>query len=112
MDAATTELKDLLSHLVKAALLSDDHESQHHRLQARAKQKALASQGVEGFERRLPGAWTRAVEEAEAPELREREGRVSLTLPAACPLSREDLFSPHFDADLIVNRIAESAATG
>lgn len=112
MDNSTTELKDLLCLLVKAALLSNDHESQQYRLQAQGKQKALASQGDVGFERRLSGAWTMAIAEAEAPKLRDREGRVSLTLPVECPLSVADLLSPQFDTDLVVNRIAGAAATG
>lgn len=111
MDERISKLGDLLALLVKAALVSDDAESLGYRQQAVAARAEWLRLGPQE-DLRIEGAWTRAVREAEAPDMQPREGRVSFGLPAACPLATADLIAPGFDVDRIVTRLAESAATG
>lgn len=111
MDERVGKLGDLLTLLVKAALVTDDAESLTLRRSALSvRQDLLKLRPDESL--KSDGAWTRAVREAEAPEMQPRQGRVSFSLPARCPLAIADLIEPGFDVDRIVNRIAESASTG
>lgn len=111
MDERIGKLAELLGFLVKAALVSDDAESLRYRRQALATRAEWLRFGP-AEDWKIEGAWTRAVREAKVPDLRPREGRVSLGLPAACPISVAALIAPGFDIDRTVARIAESAATG
>lgn len=112
MDAMTGTVRTLLASLVKAALMSDDRTSLLWREEAARALAALrkAPEAVAGLT--LDGLWVLAVEEAEAPELREAEGRVAFGLPVRCPFSFGEILAPGFEIDEAVERIARSAATG
>lgn len=111
MHERQVHLTEILTLLVQAALVSDDEASLEYRQHAGERQRSLAAEPG-GNALNLEAAWTRAVPEAERPELRESEGRVSLTLPVRCPVPIELLLNPAFDVDEVVNRIAAAAATG
>jgi hypothetical protein len=110
--AKMTTLQTLLASLVKAALISDDTESLRWREEARRAHAALVADAEAAKSLKIDGIWTLAVGEAESPEFQASEGRVSFGLPAACPLTLDELIDPGFDVDLAVERIAGSASTG
>ncbi|AWN41450.1 hypothetical protein [Methylobacterium durans] len=111
-DGTGRTVRTLLANLVKAALMSEDRASLLWREEAA---QALASlradpEGLTGL--KIDGLWSLAVQEAEAPDLRAEEGRVSFTLPANCPFALDELGAPGFDIDEAVERVRKSAATG
>lgn len=112
MNASVERVRDALAELIKAALVSDDGKSLRYRESARAALAALAADPPAAESLRMDGAWTLAVQAAEAPELRPEEGRVNLTLPRHCPFTLDEILAASFDIDAAVERIAKSASTG
>ncbi|AWN35285.1 hypothetical protein [Methylobacterium radiodurans] len=112
MNASVERVRDALAELIKAALVSDDGRSLQYRESARAALTVLAADPPDPGGLRMDGAWTLAVQAAEAPELQPEEGRVSLTLPRQCPFTLDEILAESFDVDAAVERIAERAATG
>ncbi|GBU18283.1 MULTISPECIES: hypothetical protein [Methylobacterium] len=112
MTEAASTARTLLSGLVKAALMSDDRASLLWREEAARGLAALRAAPEAARALRLDGLWTLAVQDAEAPEFREEEGRVSFGLPAACPFGVEELLDEGFGLDEAVERVRKSAATG
>ncbi len=112
MSANVERVRDALAELIKAALVSDDARSLQFREGARAALGALAADPPSPESLRMEGAWTLAVQMAEAPELQPEEGRVNLTLPRQCPFTLEEILAERFDVDAAVERIAKSASTG
>lgn len=112
MNESVNRVRAVLAALIKAALVSDDGKSRGFRDAARAAQQALAADPPDAASVRVDGAWTFAIADAETPELVPGEGRVSLTLPRACPFTLDELFMPSFDVGTAVERIRKSASTG
>lgn len=112
MNPSVDRVRDILADLVRAALSSDDGRSLAFRRAAADGLAALRADPPDPESLRIDGAWTLAVQAAEAPELRPEEGRVSLTLPRVSPFGLDALLVPDFDLDRAVERIRESAATG
>ena len=112
MNASVERVRDALAELTKAALVSDDDRSLQFRESARAALRVLAADPPEPESVRMDGAWTLAVQAAEAPELQPEEGRVNLTLPRQCPFTLDEILAETFDVDAAVERIARSASTG
>lgn len=112
MNESVTRIKDVLAALIKAALVSDDEKSLGYRGSAKTAQQALAADPPDPSSVRVDGAWTFAIQEAEAPELVSDEGRVNLTLPRACLFTLDELVAPSFEVDAAVSRIRKSASTG
>jgi predicted ArsR family transcriptional regulator len=112
MDTTARTVRTLLASLVKAALMSEDRASALWREEAAQAQARLRAEPEAAAALTLDGLWSLAVREAEAPDLREAEGRVSFGLPASCPFTRAALTDPRFDVDAAVERIRKSAATG
>ncbi|AWN48753.1 hypothetical protein DK419_22315 [Methylobacterium terrae] len=103
-------LRALLATLVKSALVADEARIAAWRREAAELHERLAGQDLSAL--KLDGLWALAVREAEAPDLRPDETRVSLTLPQACPLALADLAGPGFDVEAAADRVRQSAATG
>ncbi len=112
MNPSVESVRDALADLIKAALISDDGRSLAFREGAAEKIAALAADPPTAEDVRIDGAWTLAVQAAEAPELQPEEGRVNLTLPRAAPFTLEDLTGEGFDVDAAVETIRKSASTG
>ena len=112
MNESVERVRDALAELIKAALISDDRTGLACREAARAKLAALAADPPDAGSVRVDGAWTLAIQEAEAPEFRDAEGQVNLTLPRAAPFALDDLIAPGFDVDSAVETIRKSASTG
>ncbi|GJE60723.1 hypothetical protein [Methylobacterium trifolii] len=112
MNASLERVRDVLAELIKAALVSDDRKSLGFRDAARAGLAGLAADPPDAGTVRMDGAWTLAIQAAEAPEFRPDEGQVNLTLPRQSPLSLSDLLDPGLDVDRTVDRIRKSASTG
>ncbi|WP_336487737.1 hypothetical protein [Methylobacterium nigriterrae] len=112
MDAIARTVRDLLASLVKAALMSEDRASLFWRAEAAQAQAVLSADREAARTLKLDGLWSLAVQEAEAPDLRDAEGRVAFGLPAACPFALSELAEPDLDIDAAVERIRTSAATG
>jgi hypothetical protein len=112
MNASVERVRDALAELIKAALVTDDGTSLQFRERARAALRALAADPPDPASLRMDGAWTLAVQVAEAPELRPQEGRVNLTLPRQCPFGLDEILDGTFDVDAAAERIARSASTG
>ena len=86
MNASVERVREALTELIKAALISDDSLSFTCREAGRTKLAALAGDPPDPASLRMDGAWTLAIHDAEAPDLAPLEGQVNLTLPRACPL--------------------------
>lgn len=112
MNQSVERVRHALADLIKAALISDDRKSLDFRRAGRTKLAALAEAPPDPDTLRMDGAWTLAIQEAEAPDLIPAEGQVNLTLPRACPFTLEEILAPGFDVDLAVERIRKSASTG
>ncbi|TXM67972.1 hypothetical protein [Methylobacterium sp. WL120] len=112
MNESVERVRDALAELIRAALISDDRTSLACRDAARAKLAALAADPPDAASVRVDGAWTLAIRAAEAPEFRDAEGQVNLTLPRAAPFALDDLTAPGFDVDSAVETIRKSASTG
>ena len=112
MNASVDRVRDALADLIKAALISDDGRSVAFRQAAAEKLAELAADPPRADAVRIDGAWTLAVQAAEAPELQPEEGRVNLTLPRSAPFALEELTSADFDVDRAVETIRKSASTG
>lgn len=97
-----------LTHLVEAALLGDGEGAQ---AAIRAAETARAELGGSWNALHLDGLWAKAVLAAEAALRRERLA-VSMTLPATCPLTADDLVDPAADPRALAERIRLSASTG
>lgn len=107
MTPAAAGLRDFLAALVRAALMADADGvlwiEEARRLRAGLDPEALGHRD---------GPWKSAVAEAERPEDRPAERRVSLTLPAACPLDAADLAPSGPSVEALVDRLRGSAGTG
>ncbi len=112
MNERFERVRDVLAELIKAALVSDDSRSLASRQAAETGRASLRENPPDPAEIRMDGAWTLAVQAAEAPELQPEEGRVNLILPRACPFTLNEFLSPGFDPDEAVERIRKSASTG
>ena len=112
MDTIARTVRTLLASLVKAALMSEDRTSALWREEAAQAQASLSAAPEAAAALKLDGLWSLAVQEAEAPDLRDAEGQVSFGLPAACPFTLDALTDPRFDIDEAVERIRKSASTG
>jgi hypothetical protein len=112
MNASVERVRDALAELIRAALVTDDETSLRCRESARAALEALAADPPDPAALRMDGAWTLAVQAAEAPELLPEAGRVNLTLPRQCPFTLAEILAGSFDVDAAVERIAKSASTG
>lgn len=110
-DTPATRLRRLLAALIHAALLSDE-EAGPALEEAAAAQRALLAEPAGLGRLSADGPWTLGKRDAEAPGLREAERRVSLALPASCPLPVEDLLSPALDLAAAARLIRSRAATG
>ncbi|MDR7038544.1 hypothetical protein J2X36_003310 [Methylobacterium sp. BE186] len=111
-DGTGRTVRTLLANLVKAALMSEDRASLLWREEAAQALASLRAKPAGLAALKIDGLWSLAVQEAEAPDLRPGEGRVSFTLPVQSPLSLDELAAPGFDIDEGVERIRKSAATG
>lgn len=112
MNESVERVRDILAELIKAALVSDDGRSLTFRQAAETLLTTLRENPPDPADLRMDGAWTLAVQAAEAPNLQPEEGRVNLTLPRACPFTLDELLSPGFDRDAAVERIRKGASTG
>ncbi|NEU13814.1 hypothetical protein G3T14_17005 [Methylobacterium sp. BTF04] len=106
------DLRHLLSSLVKAALMGDDHASVRWREEARRDHARIMADPAAVQSLKIDGMWTLAVADAEAPEFREAEGQVGFGFPALCPFTLPEITDPDFDIDAGVERIRKSASTG
>lgn len=108
---STDPLRAFLAALVRAALMSDENGRSSLR-EAEALRDAFlrAPEGLHPAS--LEASWTLAIRDAEGPSPRDAERRVSTSLPTSCPLSREDIAGPGFDAGRAAAAIRASAATG
>lgn len=97
-----------LTHLVEAALLGDGDGAEAAIRAAEAARAGLA--GTAGA-LHVDGLWAKAVPAAEAALRRERLA-VSMTLPAACPLTAAELTDPAADPWTLAERVRLSASTG
>jgi hypothetical protein len=61
---------------------------------------------------KLDGAWTLAIQAAEAPERQAEQGQVNLTLPRGCPFTLAELTGGDLDVDAAVERVRKAASTG
>lgn len=113
-DPATpvTLMRGVLAGLMKAALISDDHEGQRWRQDAVRQRETLLSRNADLSELKLDGIWWLAVGDAETPDLRERADRVEYGQPKICPFTLDELTAEDFDVDRAVQRLRETAATG
>ena len=112
MNESVERVRDVLAELIKAALISDDRTSLACREAARAGLAALTAAPPDAGSLRMDGAWTLAIQAAEAPAFQPAEGQVNLTLPRAAPFALDDLLAPGFDVDAAVETIRKSASTG
>lgn len=112
MNAGVDRVRDVLTELVKAALVSEDGLSLAFRNAAAAGLAALRDDPPDPARLRMDGAWTLAVRAAEAPALQPMEGRVNLTLPQHSPFTLDALLAPGFDVDAAVERVRKAASTG
>ncbi|WP_210035705.1 hypothetical protein [Methylobacterium sp. PvR107] len=112
MNASVERVREALTELIKAALISDDSLSLTCREAGRTKLAALAADPPDPATLRMDGAWTLAIHDAEAPDLAPLEGQVNLTLPRACPFTLEEIVAPGFDVDRAVDHIRKIASTG
>lgn len=112
MNESVERVRDALAELIKAALISDDGASLACRDAAREKLTALSADPPEAASVRIDGAWTLAIQAAEAPEFQDAEGQVNLTLPRTAPFALDALTAPGFDVDAAVETIRKSASTG
>ncbi|MGV7031326.1 hypothetical protein [Methylobacterium symbioticum] len=112
MNRNVERVRDALSELIKAALVSDDGRSLAYREAARGQLAALAAEPPDPASLRMEGAWTLAIQEAERPERAPEQGRVNLTLPRQPPFDLDALLAPGFDVDAAVEQIRRIASTG
>lgn len=112
MNRSVDRVRDVLTELVKAALVSEDRLSLAFRNEAVVGLAALRAAPPDPDGLRMDGAWTLAVRAAEAPEFQPMEGRINLTLPQQSPLTLDALLAPDFDVDAAVERIRKAASTG
>lgn len=112
MNTSVERVRDALAELIKAALISNDGKSLACRDAARDRLGALRAAPPEAEALRIDGAWTLAIQAAEAPAFRDDEGQVNLTLPRRSPFTLDALLSPAFDVDRAVETIRKSASTG
>ena len=120
MNRDVERVRDALSELIKAALVSDDGKSLGYREAARGLLAGLAAQPPDPAAVRMEGAWTLAIREAETPERAAEQGQVNLTLPRASPFALDALLDPSFEAahvvsmnvDEAVDHIRKIASTG
>ena len=111
-DATPAErLRSLLAALVRAALMSDEDGRPWLR-QAQSLHGALLREPAGLDTLSLDGFWTLAIQDAEGPDSREAERRVSMSLPKVCPLHLADMASAGFDPAQAAATIRSSAATG
>lgn len=97
-----------LTHLVEAALLGGGEGAE---AAIRAAEEARAGIGGTASELHVDGLWAKAVPAAESALRRERLA-VSMTLPATCPLTADELIDPAADPRALAERIRLSASTG
>lgn len=117
MDATDTDspaalVRGCLASLMKAALTSDDHDSQRWRQEAARQREAVAARSGDLGHLKLDGLWWLAVGDAEAPGLRERADRIEYGQPKICPFTLDEITAPDFNVDRAVQRLRESASTG
>ena len=108
------EIRQVLAHLIRAALLADEQHAAAERRRALYVHEALRQQAEPAALAaiRLDGLWTAAVSEAETPELYREPLQVSTTLPASCPLTLGELVEPGLKLAELEERIRNAAATG
>lgn len=112
MNESVNRVRDILAALIKAALISDDHQGLPFRKAAGTGLAELREDPPNPAELRMDGAWTLAIQMAESPDLQPLEGRVNLTLPRQSPFTLDELLSPGFDRDAAIEQIRKSASTG
>jgi hypothetical protein len=104
----------MLAHLIRAALMANEqhaaaerHEALrvHEALRRHADPAALAAI-------RIDGLWTAAIRQAETPDLHREPLQVSMTLPACCPVTLDELAEPRLKLAELEERIRNAAATG
>ncbi|WP_375410369.1 hypothetical protein [uncultured Methylobacterium sp.] len=111
-DSPAGLVRGVLASLMKAALISDDHEGQHWRGEAARQREALLARGGDLSALKLDGIWWMAVADAETPEMRERADRIEYGQPKTCPFTLDALTAADFDVDRAVQHLRETAATG
>ena len=110
-DTPAHHLRAVFAGLVRAAHLSDD-EAEPALDAARAARRTLIAEPGAVERLHVDGSWTLGKQDAEAPEHRDRERRVSLSLPAQSPIPLAEILSPGFDEAEAARRIRALAATG
>lgn len=111
-DSPAALVRGFLSSLMKAALISDDHEGQHWRGEAARQREAILTQTGDLSALKLDGIWWMAVADAETPEMRERADKIEYGQPKICPFTLDEITAPEFDIDRAVQHLRETAATG
>jgi hypothetical protein len=108
------QVRQLLARLIRAALVSDEQHAAEERRQALRLHGMLRDEGspeaLNGLN--IDGLWTRAVFEAETPDLDGEALQVSKQLTAISPISLDELAGPGLDIADLEERIRNSAATG
>ena len=112
MNRDVERVRDALSELIKAALVSDDGKSLAYREAARTQLAGLVAAPPDPAALRMEGAWTLAIREAESPERAAEQGQVNLTLPRQPPFTLDALLKAGFDVDAAVDHIRKIASTG
>ena len=111
-DSPAALVRGILASLMKAALISDDHEGQRWRAEAVRQREALLAKGGDLSTLKLDGIWWMAVADAETPEMRERADRIEYGQPKTCPFTLDAITARDFDIDRAVQHLRETAATG
>lgn len=109
------ELRDLLTNLIRAAVLSDHPEAASYRREAlRLHDLVRAGHDPAELARiRLDGLWTMAVEAAaHTPALEDAPLQVSRRFPATSPVSLGELVEPGLALPALEERIRQAASTG
>ncbi|WP_375461197.1 hypothetical protein [uncultured Enterovirga sp.] len=110
-EPAATTLRTLLTALVRAALMSDE-DGRSSVEEAKSLHRRLPSDPASLAGVALDGLWRQAVHDAEGPDARDRERRVSTSLPSDCPLGLAQIVAADFDAATAAATIRSTAATG
>ncbi len=109
------ELRDLLTNLIRAAVLSDHPEAASYRREAlRLHDLVRAGHDPAELARiHVDGLWTMAVEAAaHTPALQDAPLQVSRRFPAVAPITLGDLVEPGLALPTIEERIRQAASTG